>query len=376
MQKFEELIQRLANDKGLKGKAESATREVAVNPVLAHLGWEISDADEVFREFPVEGGQVDYCLKTRQKSHVLIEVKRTGEALVDHEQQLLRYSFAEGVPLAVLTDGLIWWLYIPSGEGNWKNRRFFDVNFHKDSKGEASKNLMRFLGKRAVLDGSAAKEAQKEFNKLQQEKQASGELPKAWQELVSDPEGLLINLLKEKVKELSEFEPSTEQIAGFLQKLSIPPIDNISKSILKPSKELKHKLSEEQNSETEIISAPSNVTGLNIKAFCIGDDCYAVTSWQEMLIQVCEIVIPQLGSNFFEAAKDLDSIKRAKNDYFINTENIAKPDTELRNKYHQLSNGIFVYIYLGSEKINEMVKEMIALIGKPIKAYKIEVTKK
>ena len=345
-------------------------------PVLECLGWEISDADEVFREFPVEGGQVDYCLKTRQKSHVLIEVKRIGEALVDHEQQLLRYSFAEGVPLAALTNGLLWWLYIPSGEGNWKNRRFFDVNFHKDSEEDASKNLMRFLSKKALIDGSAVKEAQKEFDKLQQEKQASGELPKAWQKLVSEPDELLVDLLRDKVMELSEFEPSTEQIVGFLQKLSVLSVDNITKPTSKPSKESTRKLSKEKNSETEIISAPSNVAGLNIKAFCIGDDYYAVTSWQEMLIQVCEIVIPQLGSSFYEAAKDLDSIKRAKNDYFINTENIAMPDTELRNKYHQLSNGIFVYIHLGSSKINEMVKEMIALIGKPIKAYKIEVAKK
>lgn len=366
MQKFEELIQRLAEDKGLEGKAEQATREIAVSPVLAHLGWETSDANEVFREFPVEGGQVDYCLKTRQKSHVLIEVKRTGEPLENYQEQLLRYSFAEGVPLAALTDGLIWWLYIPSGEGNWGNRRFFDVNFHKDSKEEVSKNLMRFLGKKALLDGSAAKEAQKEFDKLQQEKQASGELPKAWLELVSEPEGLLVDLLREKVKELSEFEPSTEQIVGFLRKLSVLSVDKITKSTSKPSKESAQKLLKEKNLETEVITAPTNVTGRTPKAFYIENDRYEVKNWKDMLIQICEIMIFELGSNFYEKVKDLRGTKR---NYFQNNEiGMSIP--------HELSSGIFVETHFSAKLINEIAREIIASAGVSADSFRIEVLKK
>ena len=366
MRKFEELIQRLAEDKRLEGKSESATREVAVTPVLDCLGWETSDANEVFREFPVEGGQVDYCLMTRQKSHVLIEVKRTGESLVNHEEQLLKYSFLQGVPLAALTEGLIWWLYIPSAEGNWQNRKFFEINFHKDSKEEASKNLMRFLGKKALLDGSAAKEAQKEFVKLQQEKQASGELPKAWQELVSEPEGLLIDLLREKVNELSEFEPSTEQIAGFLQKLSVSSIDNIIKPTSNPNKKSTRKLLKEKSLETEIISASSNVTGRIPRAFYIGNDRYEAKTWKEILIRVCEIMISELRNNFYERVKELKGTRR---NYFQDTEiDMSLP--------HKLSNGIFVETHFSAKLVNEIARKIIASAGISANSFKIEVLKK
>lgn len=366
MQKFEELIQRLANDKNLARSHEQATREVAVLPVLDCLGWEISDASEVVREFSVEDGKVDYCLKTRQKSHVLIEVKRAGESLVDYQQQLLRYSFAEGVPLAALTDGLIWWLYIPSGEGNWENRRFFVVNFHKESREDTSKNLMRFLSKKALIDGSAAKEAQKEFDKLQQEKQASGELPKAWQKLVSEPDELLVDLLRDKVKELSEFEPSTEQIVGFLQKLSVLSVDNITKPISKPSKESAQKLSKEKNLETEVITAPTNVTGRTPKAFYIENDRYEVKNWKDMLIQICEIMIFELGSNFYEKVKDLRGTKR---NYFQNNEiGMSIP--------HELSSGIFVETHFSAKLINEIAREIIASAGVSADSFRIEVLKK
>ena len=41
---------------------------------------------------------------------MFIEVKRSGENLENHRQQLLEYCFQEGVKLAALTNGRTWWL--------------------------------------------------------------------------------------------------------------------------------------------------------------------------------------------------------------------------------------------------------------------------
>ena len=90
--------------------SEQATREMAVNPVIGALGWDTFNPDEVAREYSVLGGRVDYCLRGQSRNLVLIEVKRAGTDLTEQQEQLLRYAFDGGVPLAVLTNGLVWWL--------------------------------------------------------------------------------------------------------------------------------------------------------------------------------------------------------------------------------------------------------------------------
>ena len=79
-----------------------------MNPSISALGWDTFDPNEVAREYSVLGGKVDYCLRIQNKPQVLIEVKRIGSNLNDHQEQLLRYAFEEGISLAALTDGLIW----------------------------------------------------------------------------------------------------------------------------------------------------------------------------------------------------------------------------------------------------------------------------
>ena len=247
---------------------------------------------------------MDYCLQTRQKSHVLIEVKRAGESLVNHQEQLLRYSFAQGVPLAALTDGLIWWLYIPSGEGNWQNRKFFEVNFHTDSKEDASKNLMRFLGKTALTDGSALKEAQKE----QQQKPAIGKIPKAWERLVSEPEELLVDLLREKVTELSGFEPSNKHVIDFLKGLvfqqdadsqNLPLESNKSKM----PRSIKIAQRSQWNASAERVKVSSgyiDATGRKPKAFWLNEVRYEVRNWIEIVIRICGQKAEEVGDDFGE----------------------------------------------------------------------------
>ena len=311
MQKFEELIQRLANDKNLAGSPEQATREVAVLPVLECLGWEIFDASEVVREFSAGDGKVDYCLKTGQKNHILIEVKRAGTPLDGHQKQLLEYSFEGSAPLAVLTDGLVWWLYISKGEANWKDRRFLIVNFSKQTKVEASRELMRFLNKEEVKNGNAVKEAQKEFDKLQQEKHAIGEIPKAWERLVSEPEELLVDLLREKVTELSGFEPSNEQVIDFLKGL-VSQQDADSQNLLSKNKKKmpgSSKIVKEdpnemrQHKRVKVSSANIaniDVAGRKPKAFWLNEVRHEVRDWIKIVVRICGQKAEEVGDNFGE----------------------------------------------------------------------------
>ena len=133
LSKLEALIARLAGI-DFSQSSEQDTREIAVNNVIGELGWDTLDRNEVAREYSVRGGRVDYCLRSQTRNLVLIEVKRAGTDLAEHQEQLLRYAFEEGASLAALTDGLVWWLYLPMEEGGWEQRRFARVNFANNSR--------------------------------------------------------------------------------------------------------------------------------------------------------------------------------------------------------------------------------------------------
>ncbi len=173
-------------------------------------------ATEVTPEFEVRGGRVDYCLQVPGQRLVLIEVKRTGTDLTGHQEQLLRYAFDEGVPLAALTDGRVWWLYLPTAAGNWEQRRFFSIDFRQQEADPAAANLKRFLSREGVASGTALREAQREFESQERDRRVRAALQDAWKQVLGDPDGLLRDLLAETVKEISGHQPDPETVAGFL----------------------------------------------------------------------------------------------------------------------------------------------------------------
>ena len=166
---FEELIVRLAAI-DFSQSSEQATREMAVNPVIGALGWDTFNPDEVSREHSVLGGRVDYCLRGQMRNVVLIEVKRAGTDLGEHQEQLLRYAFDEGVPLAALTDGLVWWLYLPMAGGRWEQRRFSRTNLRAQRAATATSALHRFLNRDGLIGGEALEEAKREFESQERDR--------------------------------------------------------------------------------------------------------------------------------------------------------------------------------------------------------------
>ena len=76
--------------------------------LLSLAGWDTFDISQVVPEYTVGTRRVDYALRPGSPNTVFIEVKRPGENLERHQQQLLEYCFQEGVKLAVLTNGRTW----------------------------------------------------------------------------------------------------------------------------------------------------------------------------------------------------------------------------------------------------------------------------
>lgn len=150
---LQEFIESVRRNKNLYAAGnEEATKQGVVLPLLARLGWNRDDISEVVPEYTVGTGRVDYCLKKRPAPVVFVEVKRLGEPLDVHQQQLLHYAFEQGVTIAALTDGVRWWLYLPTQPGSWEQRRFFTIDLEDQDPEDVAARLEQYLRKSAVFD--------------------------------------------------------------------------------------------------------------------------------------------------------------------------------------------------------------------------------
>ena len=108
---------------------ETRTRMALIDPLLAALGWDVSDPAVVTPEYNVSGRWADYALlRPSGQPAATLEAKKLGESLASHRMQMLNYSNASGVEYAGLTDGNHWELYEVFQRGQLEDRRILDVS--------------------------------------------------------------------------------------------------------------------------------------------------------------------------------------------------------------------------------------------------------
>jgi len=149
-EKMLELIKKIHSDRQLLSFDEAATKQAVILRILSSLGWDPFNIDEVHPEYSVGGKNVDYALRHDNYNKVFIEVKKVGEDLDRHQEQLLNYSFQEGVKLAILTNGITWWFYLPLHEGSWEQRRFYTIEIYDQDANEIVQKFIDFLSKENV----------------------------------------------------------------------------------------------------------------------------------------------------------------------------------------------------------------------------------
>lgn len=92
-----------------EGLKEYPTRTIFIDPLLAALGWDIRDPDEVELEhLTVDGKSVDYAMKVNRKVVLHVEAKQLGDSLDDVKSitQVVGYAANDGIEWCVLTNGL------------------------------------------------------------------------------------------------------------------------------------------------------------------------------------------------------------------------------------------------------------------------------
>ena len=362
---LEALIARLATI-DFSQTSEQATREMAVNPVIGALGWDTFSPAEVAREHPVRGGKVDYCLRGPMGALVLIEVKCTGKDLSEHQEQLLHYAFREGVPLAALTDGLVWWLYLPTAKASWEQRRFYRIDFREQDAAAAAAAMHRFLNREDSIGGASLAEAQREFESQERDRLVSLALEKAWRRVLSDPQGRLRDLLAEAVKEISGYFPDRETVTEFLQGVSgtgSPTSELLPSPPSTPAPPPRRRRAAQHASAAE--SPPRGARGPSVPpvAFWFGDERYPVTSWRRLWVRLCEQLAKESGPVFSERVAVLRGRSRP---YF------SVSGTEFRKSLPIPGAGLYVEGNLSSRAIERIARRTLHTVRGSDQDFRIE----
>ena len=143
-------IEILKVDRRIISFDEAATQQAVVTRLLSLLGWDIFNIDEVTPEYSIGEGRVDYSLRIGNVNKVFIEVKKIGEELEKHQEQLLEYSYKQGVRLSILTNGVTWWFYLPWQEGSWEQRKFYSIDIlqQESNDGAEFKKILSLKGRK------------------------------------------------------------------------------------------------------------------------------------------------------------------------------------------------------------------------------------
>ena len=122
---------------------ETRTRAALINPLLHALGWDAADPALVKIEYSVGSLRADYALMGHDgKPAAVLEAKKLGESLDDHQIQTLNYANREGVGYAGLTDGNRWELYSVFEQAPLKERRRIYISIVEDPPHECALKLL------------------------------------------------------------------------------------------------------------------------------------------------------------------------------------------------------------------------------------------
>jgi hypothetical protein len=146
---------------------------------------------------------------------VFIEVKAPNSG-DDGDRQLFEYAFHQGTPFAILVNGREWSFYLPAEQGNYLERRVQKLDLLERDPQDSAKVLERYLKFDRVRDGSAHTDARADYQSAARQREAEKTIPRAWQDLISQPDEMLIDRIAEKVVSLIGFRPTDEQIEAFL----------------------------------------------------------------------------------------------------------------------------------------------------------------
>ncbi|AXI25738.1 restriction endonuclease subunit R [Methanofervidicoccus sp. A16] len=333
-----QLIEDFKRDKRLQYLDEAATKQAVVLRILKALGWDPFNIDEVYPEYSVGGGKVDYALRCNGRIKVFIEVKKANENLERHQEQLLKYSFQEGVKLAVLTNGISWWFYLPLREGSWEQRKFYTIEIYEQDSKDIVDKFEEFLSKKNVISDKAVENGERRYKSIQKQYLIKETLPKAWEKIVTEPDNHLVEILASTTEKLCGYKPDNDTVKRFLEKI----------------KKICQIVFTESNTNQNSVISPENYVGKSIVGFTFKGVKYPVHTWRGMLIKIAEIMYSLHKEEFEEKVFKLRGRKRP---YF------TKNPNDLKVPYRIDNTDIYMETRFSADGVVRLSKRIISLFG-------------
>jgi len=342
IEKLLEFVKNMKLDRRLVSFDEASTKQGVVLQILSLLGWDTFNVEEVYPEYSVGEKKVDYALRHNNSNKVFIEVKKVGEDLEKHQEQLLNYSFQEGVKLAILTNGITWWFYLPLHEGSWEQRKFYTVEIYDQNPEEISQKFIDFLSKENVLSGKSIENAENVYMGRQKEFLIKETLPKAWNKIIEGPDETLLELIAETTEKLCGHKPDAQTVETFIA-------SNLQK-IVSPTTQRPHGITQIRRTNVE---DKETYTNKSISSFTFKGRRYEVNSWKDMLVQICNIMLATHRDRFDQVL----NLKGHKRPYFT-----RKPN-ELRSPEKIPGTDIYVEVNLSANSIVRLSIDIFSLFG-------------
>ncbi len=366
MNKLISFIKKIQTEKRIQNLNEEATKQSVILPMLQLLGWQVFDADEVYPEFSIENTRVDYALRNGITSKVFIEVKRINEDLDRHQEQLLTYSFRQGVNLSILTNGIIWWFYLPLQEGSWEQRKFYAIDMYSQSFEKIAEVLINYLAKEKVFNGDALKNAKRLFNNRQKIDIIKKNIPKAWQKLHVEGDEFLIELIAETTEKICGYKPEDKDIIEFLSSVVNGSQNNELPKKIKPKRITKH-LAEIAPSSLRTTTINKDLYSLNddftfrkISGFIFFNINKDISSWRQFLIEFIKIIANRHINDFYKIG-----LVGKKKVYF------SKDSSKFQNPVKILDSGYFIETNLSANNIALVIKDVLLTFNYEINDLKI-----
>ncbi len=340
-------INEIRDNKALFTLDEASIKIGVIQRLLSLLGWNTFDVNEVKPEYTVETKRVDFSLRINNLNKAFIEVKRPREELDAHQEQLLNYSFREGVKLSILTNGFTWWFYLPLNEGSWEERRFFTADFFEQDPEAISERFLELLSKENISSGAAVRNAENLYKSRQKKNILKEAIPRAWHKILSEPDDLFVELLIETTEKLSGFRPDITDIEKFLQ--STPGF-----TLPKPEPSPARKRTGAVIAPGRKATADANdFINKKVRSFTLFNETYNPHTWKELLVTVVEEMYKRHAQDFDRCL----SLRGSKMAYFsLDANELSQPKQIMDSKY-------FVETKLNSNSIVKRSRDLMSLFG-------------
>ncbi len=355
-------IEDLKSNKKLSSFDEASTKQAVVMKLLSVLSWDVFDVDEVTPDYSIKSQSIDFALKAEGKNKVFINVKKPNDNLNNNQKGLIGASSKAGVDIAVLTNGIEWWFYLPSIDGDVDDKRFDVLHINEQDPADIADKLKDLLEKSSVESGTAVTTAEAVFEG-QQQMLANYTVPEAWVKILSGPNKILVKLLEDTTENLCGFKAEKGLITKFLKErakeVDVPDAPPVQTKVTKKAGKAGSKAASKAAKKSPKMP---NYSGKEPVSFSFSGLTYEVAGWDELLLTLCEIMVAGHKDEF-----DKVLWLSGKNRNFFSTD-----DNELRSPEKIKQTNIYVDMNLSPNDTVKLCHKIIQAFGYPVSELEID----